>query len=81
MINYKKVIAYAALVVIVLYVITGFGITKNDTMLKLTFGILTKSAAFEIHNNLLIPLILLLVAHLALAEGWLNRIENNIHEK
>ena len=77
MINYRKVIAYAALVVIVLYVITGFGITKNETMLKLTFGILTKSVAFQIHNNLLIPLILLLVAHLALAENWFNKIEGS----
>ena len=70
MINYKKVIAYASLVVIVLYVITGFGITKSETVMKLTFGILTKSVAFQIHNNLLIPLILLLIAHLALACNW-----------
>jgi cytochrome b subunit of formate dehydrogenase len=62
----KKVISWLLLIVIMLYLITGLGITQFRTMENLTFGLLTKNLSFQIHNNLLIPLIVLLLLHICL---------------
>jgi thiosulfate reductase cytochrome b subunit len=67
----KKTIAYLSLVIIALYLITGYGMTKSETIGKLTFGLLDRSLSHTIHFNLVIPLIILLLAHIFLACGWL----------
>jgi thiosulfate reductase cytochrome b subunit len=54
------------MVVVVLYMITGFGITEFRTVERLTLGLLTKQAAFRIHSNLWVPLVVLLVLHIYL---------------
>ena len=53
-------------VVIIVYLITGFGITEYRIVEPLTFGLLTKSLAHKIHMNLEIPLIILLILHICL---------------
>lgn len=62
----KKTIILLLAIVIVLYIVTGFGITEFRTIETLTFGLLTKNLAFKIHNVLLIPSIILLILHLGL---------------
>ena len=59
----KRLVQCLLLVVIILYIITGFGITEYRTVELLTFGSLTKSLSFKIHNNLIIPFIILLGLH------------------
>ncbi len=59
----KKIIHWLLLVVIVAYVITGFGITEYRTVESLTFGLLTKSLSFKIHDSLFIPSLVLLILH------------------
>jgi len=60
----KRIVQWLLLAVIILYGITGFGITEYRTVELLTFGLLSKSLSFEIHNNLLIPFIVLLGLHI-----------------
>ena len=59
----KKIIRWLLAVVIVLYLISGVGITEFRTVETLTFGLLTQALAFKIHNNLEIPFIILLGGH------------------
>jgi dolichol kinase len=62
----KKVIPWLLLLVMVLYVITGLGITQFRTVETLTFGLLSKNLSFRIHDNLLIPFLVLLIIHISL---------------
>jgi cytochrome b subunit of formate dehydrogenase len=62
----KKTVILLLAIVIVLYIVTGFGINEFRTIETLTFGLLTKNLAFKIHNVLLIPFIILLILHLCL---------------
>jgi cytochrome b subunit of formate dehydrogenase len=59
----KKTIRWLLLVAVILYAITGFGITEFRTVENLTFGLLTKNVAFKIHEALWIPFAVLLAAH------------------
>ncbi len=60
----RQIVHWLLLAVIVLYLLTGFGITEYRVVEHLTFGLLTKNLAFNIHNNLLIPFIVLLGLHI-----------------
>jgi dolichol kinase len=62
----KRVIPWLLLVVMVLYVVTGLGITRFRTVETLTFGLLSKNLSFRIHDNLLIPFLVLLIIHISL---------------
>jgi thiosulfate reductase cytochrome b subunit len=67
----KQVIQYLLLLLMVLYLISGFGITEFRIVEFLTFGIFTKNIAFILHNNLLIPMLILLILHIV--QGSLSR--------
>jgi len=73
--RYRRIIAWVLLAVTVLYGVSGFGITEFRIVETLTFGWLTKNLAFQIHNNLEIPFVVLLITHvcLALLRSRLNR--------
>ena len=62
----EKAVRWLLLLLIVMYVVTGYGITEFRIVENLTFGLLTKPWAFKIHDALLIPLVTLLVLHIAL---------------
>jgi cytochrome b561 len=49
---------------VIVYLLTGFGITEFRIVEPLTFGLLTKSLAQRIHMNLGIPFIVLLLLHI-----------------
>jgi len=55
--------------VIIIFIITGFGISNYQIIESLTGGTLSKLASFQIHSNLIIPLIVLLVVHIAFTAG------------
>ena len=59
----EKIIQWTLLGVTAIYIITGLGITQFRIVEPATFGLLTKNLSFDIHNNLLIPFIVLLVLH------------------
>ena len=65
----KRVVHWLLLAAIVLYLVTGFGIAEYRVVESLTFGLLTKPLAFKIHNNLLIPFLVLLILHIYQGTG------------
>ena len=64
---FRKTIHWLLVVLAVLYLVTGFGITEFRMIETLTFGLLTKNGAFTIHTNLWIPFIILLGLHICLS--------------
>ncbi len=60
----KKTIHWLLTVVVIIYLLTGFGITEYRIFESLTFGLLTKSLAHRIHINIVIPFIILLILHI-----------------
>lgn len=62
----RIIVHYGLLAVIIIYVVTGFGITEARTVTSLSLGLLDKRSSFLIHSNLMIPLIALLAAHLCI---------------
>jgi len=60
----KGTIHWLLTVLVIIYLITGFGITEYRIVEPLTFGLLTKSLAQKIHINLEIPFIILLILHI-----------------
>ncbi len=63
----KKIVHWLLTIMIVLYLITGFGITEFRVVEALTFGLLAKNLAFKIHDNLGLPFIILLGLHIFLS--------------
>jgi dolichol kinase len=60
----RQIVHWLLLAVLVLYLITGFGITQYRVVEHLTLGLLTKPLAFKVHDNLLIPFIILMILHI-----------------
>ena len=61
---FKRIIHWLLAVLLVIYLVTGFGITEFRTIESITLGLLTKNLAFKVHENLWIPFIILLGLHL-----------------
>jgi thiosulfate reductase cytochrome b subunit len=59
----RAAIRYLLLVLTLIYLISGLGITQYQTIKPLTLGLLTRNLAFRIHDFLLIPFIVLLLVH------------------
>jgi thiosulfate reductase cytochrome b subunit len=66
----KKIIHWSLLIVIILYVVTGLGITQFRIVEGLTFGLLGKNLSFAIHDALLLPFVILLVLHVIFVVKW-----------
>jgi len=60
---FEKIIQWALLIVTAIYILTGLGITQFRIIEPATFGLLNKNLSFAIHDNLLIPFIVLLALH------------------
>jgi hypothetical protein len=52
-------------IVIIIFILSGFGITNYQIIGPATAGLLTKPVSFQLHTNLIIPLLVLLTAHIA----------------
>lgn len=48
---------------ILFYVLTGFGITEYQTIERLSFGLMGKAFSMRLHNNMEIPFLILIAAH------------------
>jgi hypothetical protein len=51
-------------IVIIVFIITGYGITNYQVIEALTGGIISKPTSFQIHSNLILPFIVLLLLHI-----------------
>jgi len=65
--QYIKLIHWIFLIFIIFYIFTGFGITEYKFIEALTFGIISKSSAFQLHIFLIYPFIILLILHISLS--------------
>ena len=63
----KTLTTILLIIVISLFIITGYGITNYRMVESLTLGILTKPVSFQLHTNLTAPLIVLVLLHITLA--------------
>ena len=62
-----RTVHWLLLAVVLLYIITGFGISQFRVIESITFGLLTKNLAFRIHDNLWIPFLVLLIMHILIS--------------
>jgi dolichol kinase len=60
----RKTVHWLFVAVIVLYGITGYGISHYQIVEPATMGLLSKPWAFRIHDNLMIPFVVLLALHI-----------------
>ena len=60
----KRTIDWLLTALVIIYIVTGFGITQYRIVEPLTFGLLTKSLAHKIHLSIEIPFIILLILHI-----------------
>jgi hypothetical protein len=63
----KKLVLVLLVGLTLLYGLTGYGITEFRTVGALTFGLLGKNLAFNLHNALTIPYVVAIVLHV-----WVN---------
>lgn len=63
----KRPAGWLLLLLSVLLVITGLGITGFRIVEAASFGLLGKALSFQLHSLLWIPFIIVLAAHLALS--------------
>ena len=75
----KAAIQYMLLILIVIYIVSGLGITEHQIIGPLTLGVLTTPLALRIHDFLLAPFVVLLVAHIII--GPITRAYSHSKEK
>ena len=63
----KRIVRWSLITALLLYAISGFGITEYRIVEPLTFGLLTKPLAFKLHDYIFIPFGILLALHIFLA--------------
>ena len=63
---FEKIIQWTLLAVTLLYFLTGLGITQFRIIEPATLGLLNKNISLAVHDNLLIPFIVLLILHVAI---------------
>ena len=70
--TFKAAVHWSLLILTVLYLVSGLGITQYRIIEALTLGLLTRSLAFRIHDVLLIPFFALLFLHVILGPAaWI----------
>ncbi|PKL62729.1 MAG: hypothetical protein CVV31_04485 [Methanomicrobiales archaeon HGW-Methanomicrobiales-2] len=69
----RKLVARTLLVLTLLFVISGFGITEPWLVRSLTFGLLDKALSQQIHFLLWGPFLIVLVLHLYYSCGVFRR--------
>ncbi len=55
--------AWASALILVLYIVSGYGMTRGAQAQALTGGLITPTRAFLLHNNLYIPLLVTFAFH------------------
>ena len=62
----KRIVHWGLLVLIIIFIITGFGITRYRIIETMTFGLLSKPLSSQIHSYLIFPLVIFLYLHVYL---------------
>ena len=59
-----KIVHYSLLLIVAIFLLTGFGITEFRIVETITFGLLGKALAFQIHTFIWEPFLVLLALHI-----------------
>jgi thiosulfate reductase cytochrome b subunit len=62
--NKKNVIRNLLLLVLILQIISGYGMTEYRIVNNLTLGLFEKATYFKIHSNLVIVFVILVILHI-----------------
>jgi hypothetical protein len=65
--NLRRAVGWLLLVLALLLVVTGLGITEYRIVETASFGLLGKALSFQLHGLLWIPFLVVLACHLALS--------------
>lgn len=57
------VAAWISALILVLYIVSGYGLTRADSTQALTGGLMNQGRAYALHNNLYIPLLITFAFH------------------
>jgi hypothetical protein len=60
----RTIVQIILLLLLIAYGISGFGITQFRIVETLTFGLISKPFAFQLHDSLVIPFIIFLLLHI-----------------
>ena len=61
---FGRIVHWLLVSVLLLYLVSGFGITEFRILESLTFGVINKPVAFKIHEAIFTPFLVLLVLHI-----------------
>ena len=75
--NIRRTAAYFLILTVILYIITGYGITQYQAIEKLTFGMLNKALSFKVHMWLIYPFVIFLFLHLYFSCDLLKWLRKN----
>jgi hypothetical protein len=77
----KTIVRWLLLATVIIFIITGFGITEFRLIESLTFGLLSKSLAFKVHTSPVpwLSLAVLLISHIGLS--YVSRAKRNISDQ
>ena len=59
----NRIIVWILLFFMILFIVSGYGLTKPNLIHFLTFGLIEYSTAFQIHRLLDVPLLVFLLIH------------------
>jgi len=62
----RKIMHWGLLVLIIVFIVTGFGIARYQIIEAMTFGLLSKPVSYQIHSYLVLPLVIFLYLHVYL---------------
>src|SRR3990172_8277381 len=63
---FTRISAWLLLVVVVILVVSGWGITRTEIIYKATFGLIDRRLADFIHRVTILPLVVLFLSHVLL---------------
>ena len=61
---FRILVRWLLFATVLLFVLSGYGISEPRTVESLTFGLLSKQASFEMHEMLIIPFAVLMFLHI-----------------
>ena len=63
LVKFNRLIVWIQLALIVVLIVSGYGLTKPTLINTLTFGLIDHQTAFDLHSLLDLPLFILLTIH------------------
>jgi thiosulfate reductase cytochrome b subunit len=61
--KFNRILVWSTLVLFMIFVVSGYGITNQEVISELTGGILNRSLSLNLHMTLALPVLALLMIH------------------